>query len=90
MGCITMKARRDVLTDMRREIKTWAKTHTIEDAKMLVEELESLGKDVRDLETIVNELEQIARDVEEWQKLHAPEIENFQVIKEEEVQAQAN
>lgn len=47
------------------EAMDWMKHHTIEDAKELVCEISSRGKDVQDMVEVVRELEDIAHIVDD-------------------------
>ncbi|MFQ6128036.1 MAG: hypothetical protein ACE5QW_03950 [Thermoplasmata archaeon] len=47
-----------------KEAIDWMKHHTIEDAKELVCEISSEGKDVHDMVEVVRELEEIANSIE--------------------------
>jgi len=47
------------------EAMDWMKHHTIEDAKELVCEISSRGKDVREMVEVVRELEDIAHSVDD-------------------------
>ena len=70
--------RRDVISVVRKkavrkkkvkgndaEAMDWMKHHTIEDAKELVCEISSRGKDVREMVEVVRELEDIAHSVDD-------------------------
>ena len=47
-----------------REAIDWMKHHTIEDAKELVTEISSRGKDVHEMVEVVRELEEIAHHMD--------------------------
>ena len=70
--------RRDVISVVRKkavrkkkvkgndaEAMDWMKHHTIEDAKELVCEISSRGRDVREMVEVVRELEDIAHSVDD-------------------------
>jgi len=48
-----------------KRTKQWLETHTIKDAKEIVNELSSEGEDISDIVGVVKELEEIAHHLEE-------------------------
>ena len=56
---------RDALQAAVRNVQAikWAKTHTLQDLELLVNEMSSLGEDVTDISQLLNDLSEIDRSL---------------------------
>ncbi|MGB9636095.1 MAG: hypothetical protein ACPL1Y_02455 [Thermoplasmata archaeon] len=57
-----------------KPVKEWMKTHTIEDAKLLVRELSDLGEDVSALLPLISQLEEMEHEAKEFLFLSEEDI----------------
>jgi len=66
-----------MLNSIPRSIKDWMKTHTISDAKLLLQELSELGEDITELEPLIFQLEEMEEEAREYLGLGEEDIVEF-------------